>query len=83
MKIIGCPYKVPLKSSTGHTSLWLTDFPNYDHRKKKRKLMDLPLAVYFVWQFMVHSMICMSGQHGKYRIRYHFTNNNTAQNLIV
>ena len=31
---IGWPYRIPLKSLTDHTSLWLTDFPWYDHRKK-------------------------------------------------
>ena len=35
MKNIGWPYKVALKSSTGNTSLWLTDFLYYDHRKKQ------------------------------------------------
>ena len=41
-KIIGWPYNVPLKSFSGHTKLWLADFPYHDHRKKKRKLMALP-----------------------------------------
>ena len=35
MKIIGWPYQITLKSLTGHTSLWLTDFPYYDQRKKQ------------------------------------------------
>ena len=62
MKIVGLPYKITLKSLTDHTSLWLTDFPYYD--QKNRKLMVLPQAVFFVWQFMVHRMICISGQPG-------------------
>ena len=27
--------RVLLKGFTGHKNLWLTDFPNYDHRKKR------------------------------------------------
>ena len=41
MKIIECPYNITGKSLPGHTNLWLTDFPYYDHRKEKRKLMVL------------------------------------------
>ena len=63
MKIIGWPYKITLKSVTGHTNLWLTDVLYYDNRK----LIAVPQVVFFVWQFMVHSMICMSGQPGKYK----------------
>ena len=32
---IGWAYIVPLKLSTGHTSLWQTDCPYYDHRTKQ------------------------------------------------
>ena len=38
--------KKTFKSLTGHTSLWLTDFPYYGHRKKNKKLMALPWAVF-------------------------------------
>ena len=52
------------KSLTGHTSLWLTDFPYYGHRKKKQETNGIIISCFLVWQFMVHSMICMSVQPG-------------------
>ena len=64
MKIIGWPYNITLKSLTGYTSLWLTDFPYYDHRKK-RQTNGITIGSFFVWQFMVHGMSCMPGQTGK------------------
>ena len=33
MKNVTGPYKGPLKSLTGHASLWLTHLPYYDHEK--------------------------------------------------
>ena len=35
----------------------------YDHRKKE-ETNGITMSCFFVWQFMVHSMICMSGQTG-------------------
>ena len=52
MKIIGRPHKKPIKSLTGHRSLWLTDFPYYDHRKKQ-ETNGITTGCFFVWQFMV------------------------------
>ena len=49
MKIIGWPYKVPLKSLTGHTSLWVTDFPMT--LQKSKKLMSLPRVVFLYGSF--------------------------------
>ena len=57
MKIIRWPYKVPLKSLTGHTSLWLTDSPYHDQREQGKTSL---------WQFMVLSMISISGQPGRW-----------------
>ena len=41
-----------------------TDLQQYDHRKKQ-ETKDIALTVALAWQFMEHSMICMSGQPGK------------------
>ena len=38
MKIFGWPYKVSLKSLTGHTSLWLTHFPYCTVKLARAKL---------------------------------------------
>ena len=68
MKIIRWAYKITLKSLTGYTSLWLRDFPYYDQRKKTQDTNRNTISWFFVWQFMVHSMISKSGQSGVVRI---------------
>ena len=52
-----------IKVNNWLTGLWLTDFPYYDHGKKQ-ETNGITISCFFVWQFMVHSMICMSGQPG-------------------
>ena len=62
-KVIRWPYKILLKSLTGQTNLRLTDFPYYDQRKIQ-ETKRITIGCVFVCQFMVHSMICMSGHPG-------------------
>ena len=61
MKNIGWPHKIPLKTLTDHTNLWLTHFPYYD-QEKKQETNGITISCLWVWQYMVHSMICMSSQ---------------------
>ena len=58
MKIIVWPYKKTIKSLTGQTC-----FPYYGHWEKQES-NAITTSCFFVWQFMVHSMIWMSGQSG-------------------
>ena len=40
-------------------------------REKKRETNGITISFFFAWQFMVDSMICMSGQPGFTQAGYH------------
>ena len=42
--------------------------------EKKQETNGITISCFFVWQFMVHSMICMSGQPGYSLLTYYLLN---------